>query len=189
MDDSILLVVHPNYTANKELIPKKYGNYQQYISELKSAIWSRPSLIFLYRNHKLPFELPENAEIISDREGNCFIGELYARLKSKNSPKVDICGEFLYYHAPEVSENLKKYAEKLNPEKRTQFEKTLEGLAVLDSVKFAKKLGFNPQQFTEDIFFTASELKEGCVMYVYNELETDFETRIVRELCFPTLDP
>jgi hypothetical protein len=61
----------------------------------------------------------------------------------------------------------------------------------LDAVKFAKKLGLDPQEFQREVFLgIRNKVVKGCVRDVYDILRDEFSDVIIsRELCYPINDP
>lgn len=121
MNRSILIVVHPGYVvdkevgyiAEKELILARYGNYNEYLSNLKNALYSRDSIVLSYTKDKskikLPFEFPNATDVIYDGDVNeC---EFISKLRDKKITKVDVCGELFGYCVRIVSGFLSKYFE------------------------------------------------------------------------------
>jgi hypothetical protein len=101
MNNSMLLVVHLGFGRYRGLDRDvKYGSYDDYISRLKKAVWSRDSIIFIYMRDTVPFILPSTADIIYDdrRRREEIKEQVVSRLKSKNVNDVDICGEFLWWY-------------------------------------------------------------------------------------------
>ena len=188
MDNSVLVVVHPGYAINVGgIISDKFGNYKEYLSRLEEAVNSQNSIVLLYgKGFRMPFPLPNSVSHVSDME------HLVSRLKNRKAERIKVCGEYLYWYVAEnAGAKLQEYSEKLSPEKRIRFDKLLERTSELEAVKFAKKLGLDPQEFQREVFLgIKNKVVKGCVRDVYDELHDGFSDVIIsRELCYPINDP
>jgi len=188
MDSSALIVVHPGYAINiGGVISDEFGDYKEYLSRLEEAVSSQNSIVLLYgREFRMPFSLPNSVSRVSDME------QLVSKLKNRKTERIKVCGEYLYWYVAEnAGEKLQEYSEKLSPEKRIRFKKLLERTSELDAVKFAKKLGLDPQEFQREVFLgIKNRLVNGCVRDVYGYLHDEFsDVTISRELCYPINDP
>ena len=185
---SVLVVVHPGYEATSFFTIKKQGNYESYLSLLRDAVWSHSSVLFLYKDSKPPFDFPNNTIVIRDRDRGYYTKELVSKLRELRVDKVELCGESLWFIGADVDKNLKRYAEKLQPEKKIKFDRALERIQVLDG-SFAKKLGLDSEEFINAIYFTGKNINPGCVRKIQDELKGEFPVvEIKRELCYPTVD-
>jgi hypothetical protein len=188
MDNSVLVAVHPGYAVNiGGIISDEFGDYKEYLSRLEEAVSSQDSIVLLYgKGFKVPFPLPNDVSRVHNMK------RLVFRLKNKKVERISVCGEYLYYYsADNATAKLKEYSEKLPPEKRIRFNKLLRQTSELEGVKFAKKLGLDPQEFQREVFSgIKNEIVEGCVRDVYDTLHDEFsDVTINRELCYPTNDP
>ena len=185
----MLVAVHPNYAGSRGLVASRYGNYGSYLLRLEKVLAQKKSIVFAFKKDKIPFKLPNDVKVIRDPERGYYVRELVEELRNLDVKYVDLGGEFLWFNGGNISENLKRYAEKLPKEKRIQYKSTLQRLQVLDSDRFARKLGLDPQEFLNEVFYSGHEVQNGCVRHVFDELSEHFETKIIRELCYPTVDP
>ena len=188
MDNSVLVVVHPGYAINiGGIISDEFGDYKEYLSRVEEAVSSQNSIVLLYgKEFRMPFSLPNSVSRVSN------MGHLVSQLKNRKTERIKVCGEYLYWYVAEnAGEKLQEYSEKLSPEKRIQFNKLLERTSELDAVKFAKKLGLDPQEFQREVFLgMKNRLVNGCVRDVYDELRDEFSDVIIsRELCYPINGP
>lgn len=186
MSSPALVVVQLGYVANRGLISDVYGDYGVYLSRVKNAVSSTSSIIFLYRRAKVPFELPDTTELII---GERHTKKLIDRLKERMVNNVDICGELLWYYGGDINENLKSYSKKLPKDRRIQLGKVLENTSILEPTRIAKKADLDPLEFTKEVFYTGSEVRDGCVKNVYDILSSEFDVKIIRELCYPITEP
>jgi hypothetical protein len=189
MSETVLVVVHPGYAGRRFSTDERYGNYEEYIEKLRQAVWSQNSLLFIYKRDGKPFRIPPSAELIRDTRGRVDTEELIHRLNERKVQSVRVCGEFLYwYGVGDIDVNLKKYAGRLPPEKRKQFDETLLRTNTLDA-RFPRKFGLNPKNFFREIYSTKMGLHDGCVMHVYRDLSAEFsDVEIQKELCYPSAE-
>ena len=194
--ESLLVVVHPGYCANSAgwidgAMEEKYGEYDVYLKRLYEAVWRRRNCIMLLnRGDELPFDVPEEAEIMryKIRESE----ELIERLKTKGVATVDICGEFLWRYGRSVElEEIREVTRVLPKEKRAIINELLDKNGYLDLYELKKRgVFFTPhfQRLLYSLFYSEDEVRDGCVVRTKNELE-DFSVRIARELCYPIKEP
>lgn len=185
MADSILIAVHPGYAANRGLISDRYGNYDEYLSRLRDAVWSQDSIIFLSRRDKPPFELPGNAEVMHDFDRKAGRGvnakRIISRLKDRVVSEVEVGGEFLwhYYHFGSLDERYRKAYEGLSEEEQAKF--------IDDAIKFA--LGLDVDPITQLNIATGKAIDDGCEKLAYDTLNRYFNVRLRRDLSYPTIEP
>lgn len=179
--DSILVAVHPGYARNRGHVSDRYGNYEEYLSRLRDAVWSQSSMIFLYRTDIPPFELPENAEVMHDFDRNTGRGvnarRLISRLKDKGVSKVDIGGEFLWEYFRLISEDFVDSIRK-DP---TEIIEEARGDPLF------KKMSLDAQSIIK--YMDRFNVRCCCVQTVYDGLSHDFDVRLGRDLCYPTINP
>jgi len=123
MKNSVLVAIHPGTLRgprwrgyrDKQL----YGDYKNYLYELKNTTWEQDSFVmqdvpiktpirsfqihnFLFQR-KIPFKVPKKTEVIKDDyHSRTFWGgeKLVPLLKEKGITNVDIGGESLWYFTP-----------------------------------------------------------------------------------------
>jgi len=186
MSESILVTVHPGYARNIGYVPDRYGNYDEYLSRLRDAVWSQDSIIFLYRKDEPPFELPENAEVMRDFDRNRGTGvnarKLISRLKDRGVSKVAIGGEFLWHYwffGGDTDENFRRDYEELSQEEKERF--------VDKYVRLSKEEGMDPIPILNGL--TGKAVEDGCARYIHNGLSSEFHVETIRDLCYPTVAP
>lgn len=189
----VLVAIHVGYLAN--MCPEwgGYNGYDVYLTRVRDEMWSQNVMLFLYKRNRVPFELPPHVEVVRDSARGYNTKRLISRLREEKFDKIDVCGEELWWSdAPNLDKNLKRYAEKLAPEKRLQFEEALLRTHVLEPIGFARRLDLNPAEFMKEVFLTGSEVVPGCAKIYFDELSGEFptaEVNIRRELCYPLVDP
>ena len=189
MKDAVLVAVHPGYVRTYGLAIPRFGDYEGYLSRLYNELTRRKSIVFAYKNTKIPFRVPNDVKIIRDHNRGCYVKELIKELKAMGAGRVQVGGESLWFNGGNINENLERFAEKLPPDKKTQFENALQKMHVISPSSLAKRVGLDSKQIAEDIFYTGNEICDGCVCHVFRELDDYFAPSIVRELCYPTTDP
>ncbi len=190
MGETILVIVHPGYAANRNLTADKYGSYEGYLTNLEYASLAYPTILFMFQRDKMRLKLPKDADVVTvrDHDVGYHTKELVSKLREKRPTKVLIGGEFLWYHGGNISENLKLYSQKLPADKRMQFEEALFRTHVLTPT-FAKRLCLDVAEFTNEVFYSGNRVVEdACVKTMWRELHGDFNVEIRRDLCYPTVD-
>ncbi len=175
MNESILVPVHVGYARYRGLVSDKYGNYDDdYLKQLEKAVWSIDSIIFPYKDDKLPFELPDTAEVIRDYDIEPGIGihvkKLISRLEEKEVSSVYVCGEFLWEHFKPMNEKLEK-----------EFRETRENIQGRDQwiVDMSNTL--------EQAVMQLDGHRPCCVIFVYEALKEKFDVKVATNLCYPTV--
>lgn len=199
--ENLLFVVHPGYwfwgmTLFEHIqnwINKYYGDYDDYLKKLEKEIWTRRNCImFPYKNHDLPFDIPEETEVIRNYRN---YEELIEKLRKRGITDLDICGEVLWsYEEMGNSEvkvgEIKEVGKNLLPYERDFLNHILDGK---DDSELIDIMYMEEQRLDIDAFTHLSKIelkpKDGCVITAKNKLKNDFNVRIIRELCYPIKEP
>ena len=196
-----MLVVHPGYWSLQGIldegifdwIKKYYGDYNTYLKRLKKAVWTRKNyIIFPYKNDSLPFDISEEAEVISDNHN---YEEFIEKLRKRGVTDIDLCGEVLWCYEEKVYSEvevgkIKEVGKNLLPYERDFLNYILAGKddSELIDLIYLEDQGLEVDMFTH-LSKTDLKVKDGCVISVKNNLKNDFSVRILRELCYPTKEP
>lgn len=193
-----LVIVHPGYaqaihwTTDNHTIA--YGNYSDYIGRVCAAVPSYHTILFLHSKNMPAWPLPSQVEVIRNtwsRSGPGLkprsVKELISKLKSRNITDVNIGGEFLWWYGRNIGRSLQEYYKKLGPERAGPLRELLENNIVLDYKKSLEEIGHNFEEFCAAV--EKKRLNPGCAHSLYWSLATEFRTRLVKELCCPSIRP